>query len=456
MIYVAGLRQIVGDDWVITERGQMERYLVDETALAVRPRPADKVVLVKPASSQEISEILKLANTEKTPVFIRGGGTGLCGGAVPTQDGIVLSLERLDTVEEIDKENLMIVVQAGVTLATILEAADGVGLFFPPHPGDEGAQAGGMVACNAGGTRAVKWGVIRNYVKGLEVVLPTGEILNLGGKLLKNNQGLDLMNLMIHSEGILGVITKVIFRLYPKSAASATLIVSYDNRHDAIDSVPKILQSGVVPLAAEYFERNVIETSARYLGLKWPATKGNSFLMIILTGDNAEEVYGQGEKTSAVCERMNAVDILMAERREEQANILKIRSELYSSMKDRYADIMDVTVPPARVGVLLDKIDEIAKKYGTEIPTYGHVGDGNIHPHILDKIKDMGLVKQIKREIYQEAIKLGGVITGEHGVGVIRIPDLDLYPDDTGWRLMRGIKTLFDPNNILNPGVGIP
>lgn len=455
MINVEKLRDIAGGDWVITKREQMESYLVDETALAVRPKPTDNVVVVKPANSEEISEILKLANTEKTPVFIRGGGTGLSGGAVPTVDGIVLSMERLDKIEEVDKDNLMIVVEAGVTLESMLKAVEDADLFFPPHPGDEGAQVGGLVACNAGGTRAVKYGVIRNYVKGLEVVLPTSEIINVGGKLLKNNQGLDLMHLMIGSEGTLGVITKVILRLYPRFASSCTLIISYDARKDAMDSVPKMLQSGVIPLAIEYMDRDVIETSAKYLAMKWPAAKGSAYLVLILTGANEDEVYLQAEQVSDICEKCNAVDILIAERREEQADILKMRSEIYSSMKDESADILDVTVPPATIAVIMDKIDEIAKRFNTTIPVYGHAGDGNLHPHPLNDLRDRGVLKQVKREIYQEAIRLGGVITGEHGVGVVRIPDLDLCPDGKVWELMRGIKNVFDPNNILNPGVGL-
>jgi len=452
---VEKLQDIVGEDWVITKREQMESYLVDETALAVRPKPADNVVVVKPANSKEISEILKLANREKTPVFIRGGGTGLCGGAMPTVDGIVLSMERLDKVEEVDKDNLMIVVEGGVTLEAMLKAVENAGLFFPPHPGDEGAYIGGLVACNAGGARAVKYGVIRNYVKGLEVVLPTGEIMNVGGKLIKNNQGLDLLHLLIHSEGILGVITKVIFRLYPRVASSGTMVISYDTRHDAMDSVPKILRSGVIPLAVEYVDRDVIEMSAEYLGMKWPATKGSAHVIVIVTGANEDEVYLQAEQVSDICQKSNAIDILIAERRDEQANILKMRSEIYSAIKDKSADILDVTVPPASVGLIMDKCDEIAKRYNTTIPFYGHIGDGNFHPHLMNDLRDRGIVREVKREVYKEAIKLGGVITGEHGVGVVRVPELDLCPDGKMWELMRGIKSVFDPNNILNPGVAI-
>jgi glycolate oxidase len=453
---IARLQEIVGKDWVITARDQMESYLIDETAPAVRPKPADNVIVVKPANSREIASILKLANEEKSPIFVRGGGTGLCGGAMPTIDSTVLSMERLDKVIEVDKDNLMVVVEAGVTLETMLKSVEDAGLFFPPHPGDEGAQVGGLVACNAGGARAVRYGVIRNYVKGLEVVLPTGKVIDVGGKLIKNNQGLDLLQLLIHSEGILGIITRVIFRLYPRVNSSGTMVISYKNRRDAMNSVPKILRSGVIPLAIEYVDRTVIEISADYLGLKWPATQGNSYLIVILTGSNDDEVYQQAEQVSDICNECNSIDTLIAERKEEQADILKIRSEIYSSMKDKTADILDITVPPNSVGEIMDRTDNIARRFNTTIPMYGHAGDGNFHPHLLNDLLSKGQVREVKREIYREAIKLGGVITGEHGIGVIRIADLDLCPDTKSWELMRGIKRTFDPNNILNPGVAIP
>jgi len=455
MIAVEELQDIVGKDWVVTNREQMARYLADETADAIRPKPAEKVVLVKPASAAEVAQILKLANSYKTPVFVRGGGTGICGGAVPIADGLLLSTERLDKVIEVDKDNLMVVVESGVPFGNMLKAVEEAGLFFPPHPGDEGAHVGGLVACNAGGTRAVKYGVIRNFVRGLEVVLPTGEIVNMGGKLLKNNQGFDLMHLLINSGGTLGVITKVIFRLCPKFNNSGTLVVSYDHRHKAIDTVPEILQSGIIPLAIEYVERDVIEISATRLGMKWPATKGQAYLIVILIGDSEDEIYSQGERVSGICERNGAIDILIAERREEQADILKIRSEVYSSLKSRVADVLDITVPPASIGVMMDKVDEIAARFNVQIPTYGHAADGNLHPHLMVDLAERGILRQVKREIYQEAIEMGGVITGEHGLGVIRLPDLDLCPDGKIWELMRGIKMVFDPNNILSPGVGL-
>ena len=453
---VSELKRIVGEDWVVTDPELLEGYLLDVTAVPVRPVPSHDVVVVKPANAEEISSILKLANAEKTIVVPRGGGTGCVGAAVPTMGGIVLLLERLDRIIEVDKDNLMVVAEAGATLEKMLKAVEEAELLFPPHPGDEGAQVGGLVACNAGGTRAVKYGVVRQYVKGLEVVLPTGEIVTMGGKLLKNNTGLDLMQLMIDSEGILGIITKVIFRLYPRFANTATLVISFDDRHAAIAAVPRILQTGITPLALEYVEREVIQISADYLGKKWPATKGTAHLIAIFTGNGEEDVYGQCAKVIEACEALGAVDTLLAETREEQAEILKIRSELYPALKPRVSDVLDMAIPPAKIAVFLDMVDAIGEKYGTRIITYGHAGDGNLHPHIPIECFERGVLSDLKHEIYEAAATLGGVITAEHGVGKIRLGELPLCVDAKSLELMQGIKKAFDPNGILNPGTAIP
>ncbi len=451
MIDVHALKRIVGDDWVVTQRDQMEGYLADEAFLGVLPKPADNVVVVKPANPEEISAILKLANEDRTPVYPRGGGTGLCGGAVPTRDGIVLSMERLDRIIEVDKDNMMIVAEAGVTLERLLKAVENAGLLFPPHPGDEGAQVGGIVACNAGGTRALKYGVVRNYVKGLEVVLPSGEIVHMGGKLLKNNTGLDLMHLIIDSEGILGVITKATMRLYPKFGATATLVMSYEDRHAAIATVPKILQAGIIPLAIEYTEKSLMDETAAHVGMTWPAQKGKAQLIVIMAESNEDQLYGMCEQLSAIAEQNGALDVLMAETTAEQADILKVRSEVANALKHKQADALDVTVPPAAIADMLDEIDKVSQKYGVFIPVVGHAGDGNLHPALFWEFAERGVLKEAKHEIYGAAIRLGGVISGEHGVGKTRLGDLDLCIDSTQRQLMMGIKKLFDPNNILSP-----
>jgi len=456
--FLRKLEEIVGKEWVVTQREALEDYLVDETAPSVRPRPAADVALVKPGSAQEVSGILKLANEERVPVFPRGGGTGVVGSAIPVENGIVLCLERMDKIE-VDRENLMVVAEAGVTLGKLIETAERANLFFPLHPGAETAQVGGLVACNAGGARAVKYGVMRKYVTGIQVVLPTGEILDLGGKLLKNVAGYDLMHLLIGSEGTLGVITRVTLRLYPKFKETASLIIPFENRHDAISTVPRILQEGVIPLAVEYVERELMETSAKRLGKKWPVKKGKAILYIILTGRSVDEVYLEADKIDTIARECNALDTLVIQSRREQDDILSIRSNIYLSLKPYTMDVLDVGVPPASIAKLLDAMDEVAERYGMYLPVYGHAADGNVHAQILTEevggIKEEELEK-VKEEIYELAIRLGGTITAEHGVGRIRIKDFGRYLDEKAMEIMRGIKKVFDPNNILNPGKILP
>jgi len=454
MITAQALEAIVGKDYVLTNKEQIQPYTVDATPVAVMPKAAENLMVVKPANPQEVSDILKLANREATPVWVRGGGTGMAGGAIPTKDGIVLSMERFDKILEIDKRNLMAVAEAGVTLGDLLQAAEAEDMSFPPHPGDEGAQLGGLAVCNAGGARAVKFGVMRNYVKGMEVVLPTGEIVTLGGKLLKNNTGMPLLHLMVDSEGILGIVTKVTLRLYPKFPGTATLVISYDNRNDAINTVPAILQSGVIPLAIEYMDKDIVDLTAKYLNMTWPAPKGSAYLIIILTGANEDEVFSQAEQVAEICQSYNAADTLIAERRDEQADILKIRSEVQTAVSPN-ADSLDTAVPPGEIGTFMDAVDEIGRKYDTRIYVVGHAGDGNLHHVLMKDVAERGLLKDIKDEVYAAAIRLGGTVTAEHGIGKKGIYLLDRYTDDRLKQIMRDIKKSFDPNNILNPDTAI-
>lgn len=453
MMIVNRLREIVGTSWVATEEEKIIDYLTDETPPGIVLQPATEVVLVKPADAQEISRILKIANDKRIPVFPRGGGTGLCGGAIPTQNGIVLSLERLKAIQ-VDNDNLMAVAEAGATLGELQSRAEEEGLFFPPHPGDESAQVGGLVACNAGGARAVKYGVMRNYVKGLEVVMPTGEVLNIGGKLIKDNTGYSLLHLLIGSEGTLGIITKVILRLFPRPAASATMLVPFHDRHDAIRTVPRILQSGVIPLAIEYMDRATAEASAESLNMGWPSKAGSAFLMVIVEGSSEEEMLSACVRLSEVCQECSALEPVIAEGKKKQDNLLKIRSNAYLAAKPYIADALDIAVPPANVADLMDAIDTIAQRFGTIIPMLGHAGDGNLHPALLmDLVEgDKSKLREAKRAIYEESLRLGGTMTAEHGLGKVRPPDLDIFFDEKKIDLMRGIKKVFDPNGILNPG----
>ena len=450
---VEALQGIVGKDWVITKREQMLDYVRDAVFDSVMPKVAENVILVKPANAEEIAQILKLANKEKFPVVVRGGGSGLAGGAIPTIDCVLLSVERLDKIEEVDKANLMITAQGGVTYEGLIEATEDAGMFFPPKPGDVGAVVGGVVACNAAGARAVKYGVTRNFVKGLEVVLPTGEIVTFGGKLIKNAMGLDLLHLMIGSEGTLGVITKAVFRLIPKPPYSCTLVASFNERLEAMKVAPLLAPQMIIPLAGEYVDHDLCEISAKYLGTEWPAKQGNAHIFYICIGETEDEVYSQAEAIAKICEENGAIDVLMAETRAEQDNILKIRGEIASAQKaeDSVGDFLDICVPPASLTELMESILEIEKKYDTRIPVTGHSVDGNLHPTPLKELADRGLLEQVKEDIYKETIRLGGVISGEHGLGTIRLHSTPLWPEPKIWELMRGIKKAFDPNNILNP-----
>jgi len=453
---VKKLEEIVGREWIIKEREYMESNLRDETPDVLRPHAAEDLILVKPSSTKEVSQILKAANQMRVPVFPVGGRTGLVGGCIPIEPGIILSLERMNNLE-VDKENLMAIAEAGVTLGDLIKAVEDADLFFPLHPGDEGAQIGGLISTNAGGVRAVKYGVMRNYVKGLEVVLPTGEILNFGGRLIKNNTGYDLMHLIIGSEGTLCVITKAVIKLYPKSGYSVTLVLPFDSRRDAIRTVPKILQSGVIPLAVEYVGIKELNRAAEHLGEEWPVQEVDAQLIIILSGSSEDEVYSDCERISKIAEENNAGEALIAETREEQERILRIRSNMYTALKSDMVDILDVTVPMNKLSDLMDEIDKIAEKYGIYLPVYGHVGDGNLHIHLMKENNEVPrYIEEVRDEIYRAGINLGGVITGEHGIGRIRVEKIGGILTEKEINLMKEIKRIFDPNGILNPGKILP
>ncbi|MBS3736598.1 MAG: FAD-binding oxidoreductase [Candidatus Bipolaricaulota bacterium] len=451
------LVSIAGEDWVIQDLDKIEGYLYDETPEPASPKAVEEVVVVKPKDSEEISAVMELANEQGVPVIPRGAGTGLCGAAIPTEPAIILSLERLNDIKDLDEDNLMVTCEAGVPLESLFEAVDETDhLFFPPHPGDEGAQVGGLVVENAGGARAVKYGVMRNYVKGMEVVLPTGEEVQLGGKVLKNNTGYDLMHLLMGSEGTLGIITEVTLRLYPEAKETATLLVPFENRHDAMSAVPEVLKEGHVPLALEYVERKLIEESAEHLGKSWPAEEGEAFLILIITGKNEEEIFDKSETIVEVFTENGALEPLFAQRRKEQESILDIRSNIYTALEEETTDILDVTVPPAEVGNLMDEIEDLAEEYNTNIPVYGHAADGNVHPHIMNVNGEAPeYFEDLKDEIYETALDLGGVITGEHGIGETRIKNLPMALSEEERVLMGKIKEVFDPNGVLNPGKAV-
>ncbi|MFO7888178.1 MAG: FAD-binding oxidoreductase [Eubacteriales bacterium] len=445
--------EIVGQDYVVDDLSQMKSYLYDETEFKIRPTADEDCIVVKPEKAEQISEIVKYANEFKVSVVARGGGTGLCGAAIPTQPSIIVSLERLDKVVEFDDKNLMITVESGMTLEGLLEALSPYDkLFFPVHPGDEGAQIGGMVVENAGGVRAVKHGIMRNHVKGVEIVLPTGELVNFGGKLIKNNMGYDLLHMIIGSEGTLGIVTKATLKLYPKNKHIGTLVVSFDSKEEAADVVPKILQEGITPLAIEYMEKETALESAEHLGITYPAKQGTVDLMFILDETCEDDLYDKSGRIVEMCEENGAVDSLIAETTTEQKTLLDIRSNVYTAYKENIADALDIAVPPSKVPEMINELNRIAKKYNTTAPSVGHIADGNVHNFImLEDGKLPDYLEEIRNEMYDAAIKLGGTVTAEHGTGKTRKKHMSMQYTEREMLIMENIKKAFDPNNILNP-----
>ncbi len=455
------LREITGPDFVVDDPEVVVSYLEDETEPEAKPRPCRDVAVVKPGSAEEISQILKLCNETLTPVFVRGGATGLAGGCVPNRPGLVLSMERLKGVE-VDKDALMAEAGAGATLADLIKAAEEAGLFFPPHPGDEGAQIGGLIACNAVGARAVRTGPIRNFVLGLEVVTPTGRILHLGGKLVKDNTtGGKLMHVFIGTEGIMGVITRAVLRLWPRFKATATLLAPFEDKKACLGTVPKILRSGVIPLGIEYMEREETLATAERLGIGWPVKEGTCYLLLMLADYSEDAIYSQMEELSELCSQNGALEVFVADSPRDQANLLKVRSELYPTLKPNAYDSVDVAVPPSRIIELMEGFEGLEAKYGLRISVLGHAGDGNLHPSVMIR-PDMpvethrDLYERAKMGIYELCRSLGGTITGEHGIGEARKKPalLNFGPDEIA--TLKAIKAALDPNGILNPGKVIP
>jgi len=456
---LAKLRDVVGEENVVTEKDRLIDYSHDEMAkdTAISHYPD---VVVKPGSTEEVSEIMSIANDSGVPVTPRGAGTGLSGGAVPVLGGIVLSLERLNRILEVDEENLMVVVEAGFSFMDVYEALEKTDLFLPPHPGDESAQIGGAVACNAGGARCVKYGVMRNYVTGAKVVLSNGDIVELGGKLLKNNTGYNLLQLLVGSEGTLAVFTEITLRLLPKPQETMVLLIPYRSTGEAIATVPRVLRSGTIPLGVEFLDRSSIEPTERLLGKKWPAKDGEAFLLLILVGDKKEELYPVCEKIAAIAQEGGALDVLVAGTKREQDVIMDIRSNVYEGLKPETLEIMDIAVPPSRIPEFVDKVKETSEKYGVKLPTYGHAADGNVHVNIMKSglnEKDWReRYPQVRETLFQAGEALGGVITAEHGVGANKIGDLSHTLTQKEIVLMKGIKKIFDPKGILNPGKVLP
>ena len=456
------IEAVVGRENAFSDPEKCVDYGHDEFSL--REIACEPELVVKPRSAGEVAEVLKIAGAHGVPVTPRGGATGLCGGCVPVCGGLVLSLERLDRVLEIDADNQMAVTEAGVRLSEFSKAVEEGGLYFPPHPGDESAMMGGLVATNAGGSRAVKYGTIRNYVRGLEVVTPTGDILRLGGKLEKSSTGYNLMHLFIGSEGTLGVVTKATIHLITRPSAMRSIVVPFETLEPALETVPLIMKRGVVPLAVEFLEIEPITLTEAHIRKKWPTKLGTTHLLVILDAATEEEMDRLSEAVAEVCVEKGALDIFIADTPSKQEEVLAIRSKIYDAIKAGTVEILDIAVPRAEVAGHVRKVREAAARYGMWLPTFGHAADGNVHTHIMKARYEGGQMvpvpesewrdkaDKVREELFRDCRERGGVISGEHGIGLVKKPYLSLVLDERQIELMRGIKKVFDPRGIMNPG----
>ncbi len=455
------LGKIVGERNLTFDPEKMRDYSHDEYSLSDIVRMPELVV--KPAKTEEVVGILRLANEEMIPVTPRGGATGLCGGCVPAHGGIVLSLENMNRIVEIDLNNQMAVVEAGVTLSDFYSAVEEGGLFFPPHPGEESAMIGGVIATNAGGARAVKYGVVRNYVRGLEVVLASGRVIHLGGKLMKSSTGYNLLNLFIGSEGTLGIITKAIIQLMPSPQMTRSLIVPYDNLEKAIETVPFMVRKKILPLAVEFVPKEVIRITEKFLKKRWPCSQGSTDLLLILDASSEEEMDRLSEAVAEVCMEKGALDVYVADSPKKQEEVLDIRSKIYEAIKAHTLEVLDIVIPRAEIARHVKRVQEVSQKYQIWLPTFGHAADGNVHTHIMAARFEEGKIiplpeqdwkvkhEKVREELYKDCKSRGGMISGEHGIGIVKKPYLSYVVDEGSIGLMKGIKRVFDPGNILNP-----
>lgn len=448
------IRKIINDDErVLYGENISEDYSHDELG-GTHCYPE---LVVKPLSSKEVSEVMKYAYDNNIPVTPRGSGTGLVGSAVAINKGIVIDMSMMNQFLELDDENLTITVEPGVLLMELSKYVEDNDFFYPPDPGEKTATIGGNISTNAGGMRAVKYGVTRDYVRGLEVVLPTGKIVEFGGKVVKNSSGYAMKDLMIGSEGTLGIITKATLKLLPLPKKSISLLIPFAALEDAIRTVPLIIKSKSIPTAIEFMQRETIIDAENYLGKKFPDNQSDSYLLLKFDGNSTEEIERDFENAAKICMDQGAIDILISDTEERNDSIWKARGAFLEAIKasTTYMDEVDVVVPRNKVSEIVEFSHKLQNEIGVRIKSFGHAGDGNLHAYVLkDNLSDEEWKEKLKlamEAMYNKANELHGQVSGEHGIGFAKKGYLAKSLDEDVLGIMRGIKAAFDPKNILNP-----
>jgi glycolate oxidase len=442
---------IVGAAWYLDTPEDLATYSYDGFLPEFMP---DAVVV--PQSAEEISRIMHLANQEKIHIIPRGAGTNICGSSVARLGGVIIAFHRMNRILEIDSDNMCAVVQPGVVNGDLQKEVAGYGLMYPPDPASMFVSTiGGNVALNAGGPRGVKYGVTRDYLLGLEVVLPTGDVIKTGGKSLKSVSGYDLTRLMCGSEGTLGIITEITVRLVPLPPAKATLQATFSDLDDAAKTVSAIIGSGIVPTTLELMDRVILDVIGDYGGAKFHED-AEALLLIEVDGDDAL-VEKQGEIIERFCKERGAVVVEKAGTSEEAEKLWQARRTAFGAVASLRPNciVEDATVPVKRLPEIIRKIVELTEKYKIKIGVLAHAGDGNLHPLIMTDLRDedeMARIDKALDELYETAIGMGGTLSGEHGIGIAKDRFMNMEFSERAIEIMRGIKRVFDPNNILNPG----
>ncbi|MVN78390.1 FAD-binding protein [Hymenobacter sp. HMF4947] len=438
-----------------TEADQYEAYGRDHTEDFHFPPD----VVLRPGTTEEVSAIMRLCHEHRVPVTARGAGTGLSGAALPIHKGVLLSMERFNKILKIDEQNLQATVEPGVVTEVFQNAVKEVGLFYPPDPASKGSCfLGGNLSQSSGGPKAVKYGTTRDYVLNLQVVLPNGDVIWTGANTLKYATGYNLTQLMVGSEGTLGIITRVVFRLLPYPQHNVLMLVPFRQEAEAAQAVSAVFRAGIIPSGMEFMEREAIAWSSDYL--KIPLTLPEDItahLLIELDGQDLEQLYKEAEQVYGVLEHYDVGEILLADTAGQKDDLWRIRRNIGNSV--RYNSVYkeeDTVVPRAELPTLLKGVKEIGRRYGFKSVCYGHAGDGNLHVNIIrgelsDEQWNVGLREPIS-EIFELCVKLGGTISGEHGIGLVQKPYLHIALKEANLNLMRGIKQVFDPHGILNPG----
>lgn len=452
---IAYLSSIFDEKYIFFNDAIPEDYSKDELGTLVNQPD----VLIFARTTEEVSKVMKYANDNKIPVVVRGSGTGLVGGCVPLAGGIVLCTAKMNKILELDENNLTLTIEPGVLLFEIYQYVESRGFFYAPDPGEKTATIGGNISTNAGGMRAVKYGTTRDWVVGLEAVLPNGEIVHFGRKVVKDSTGYSLKNLIIGSEGTLAVVTKAILKIIPKPKETLSLLVPFESREAAIEAVPEIIKAQLNTIAIEFFERNTILLSEEFLSKKFPEKRSDAYILLTFEGHDKNELKYNYELAANICIReLGAIDAFIIDTDDRKESVWKARGAFLEAIKSSTTEMeeCDVVVPRSEISDYIKFTYELQDKYNIRIPSFGHAGDGNLHIYICrdeySKEEFEVILQKVFDEMYERANAVGGLVSGEHGIGFAKKGYMKQQLGDVQIELMNGIKKVFDPNNILNPG----